>query len=198
MTTRSSNSHFAMIDRREPAQFVPRHPEGFQTKRQSGQLMLKVVLGFGLCLFAGCGPSGPELVPVNGTVSLDGEPLPFKSLMFIPEGETAGNGAGGYTNGEGSYSLIAVIFGATKDYDGCPPGRYRVVVSEPSIPITAADFGPSGGEDDGDEPAVAVGPVAGPVARGVPTIYTSEETTTLILEVPDSGGVVDVELTSDA
>jgi hypothetical protein len=129
---------------------------------------------------------------------LDGKPLAYKCVLFMPEEGTAGNGAGGYTNGEGSYSLIAVIFGATKDYDGCPPGRYRVVVSEPTIPITEADFGPWGDADEGDEPAVAIGPASRPVSRAVPAIYTSERTTTLLLEVPESGGVVDVKLTSDS
>jgi len=136
------------------------------------------------------------LVPVDGTVFLNGQPLAYKSVLFLPEGETAGNGAGGYTNGDGEYSLIAVVFGATKDYDGCPPGRYRVVVSEPSIPITEADFGPLDGEEEGDQPAVAVGPLMSPATRAIPAVYTSDETTPLVLEVPESGGVVDVELTS--
>lgn len=159
-------------------------------------MLRNVAIGFALGLLVGCGPSSPKLVPVTGTVSLDGEPLAFKSLLFLPEGETAGNGAGGFTNGEGNYALTAVIFGATKDYDGCPPGRYRVVVSEPTIPITAADFGPLDEEEEGGEPAVAVGPTSEPSVKDVPAVYTSEQTTTLVLEVPASGGVLDVELTT--
>jgi hypothetical protein len=135
-------------------------------------------------------------VPVSGPVSLDGETLAFKSLLFIPDRETAGNGAVGYTDGAGSYSLIAVIFGGTRDYDGCPPGRYRVVVSEPTIPITAADFGPWDDEREGDELAVAVGPVSTPTARSIPSAYTTVQTTTLIIKVPETGGVVNLKLTS--
>lgn len=166
-----------------------------QSCRQT-RMLLGVILCFGVCLSAGCGPPGPKLVPVSGTLSLDGEPLAFKSILFLPEGDTTGNGAGGYTDGQGSYALIAVIFGATRDYAGCPPGRYRVVVSEPSIPITAADFDLPQGEDLGREPAAAIGPVNSPAARGVPAVYTAAQTTTLLLEVPESGGVVDLELTS--
>jgi len=159
-------------------------------------MLLRIVFCFGLCLLPGCGRSGPKLVPVDGTVFLDGKPLAYKSLVFIPEEGTAGNGAGGYTNGDGEYSLLAVVFGATKDYDGCPPGRYRVVVSEPSIPITEADFGPFDGEKEGDEPAVAVGPGMSPATRAIPALYTSDQTTPLVREVPESGGVVDLQLTS--
>lgn len=159
-------------------------------------MLLRVILCFALCLLSGCGRSGPKLVPVDGTVFLDGQPLAYKSVLFFPEEGTAGNGAGGYTDGDGKYSLTAVVFGATRDYVGCPAGRYRVVVSEPSIPITEADFGPLDGEEEGDEPAVAVGPMMSPAMRAIPAIYSSDETTPLVLEVPESGGVVDVELTS--
>jgi hypothetical protein len=165
--------------------------------RRKRKIALAIVACFGLCFVAGCGRSGPTLVPVNGTVSLDGQPLAFKSLLFIPDEGTPGNGAGGYTNGDGEYSLIAVVFGATRDFDGCPPGRYRVVVSEPTIPITEADFGPVDAYDEGDEPAVAVGPVSNPVTREVPEIYASEQSTPLLLEVPKAGGVVNVELKLD-
>jgi hypothetical protein len=164
--------------------------------RQSRPMPLRVVLCFGLCLLPGCGRSGPKLVPVDGTILLDGQPLAYKCVLFLPEEGTAGNGAGGYTNGEGKYSLFAVIFGVTRDYDGCPPGRYRVVVSEPVIPITEADFGPLDAEEEGDEPAVAVGPVMSPATSVIPALYTSEETTPLVREVPESGGAVDLELTS--
>ena len=147
-------------------------------------------------VLTGCGRSIPELVPVEGTLSLDGEPLAYKSILFLPEEGTAGNGAGGFTNGEGKYYLLAVIFGVTSDYRGCPPGRYRVVVSEPMFPITDADFGPLDQEEEGDEPAPAVGPISGPAKTRIPAVYASERTTSLIVEVPESGGLLDLELIS--
>ena len=159
-------------------------------------MITRVILCFGLCLLPGCGRSIPKLVPIEGTVFLDGKPLAYKSILFLPEKETGGNGAGGFTDGDGKYYLLAVLFGITSDYRGCPPGRYRVVVSEPSIPLSAADFGPLDVEEEGDEPAVAVGPVSSPPKTRIPAVYTSEKTTTLIVEVPKSGGVVDLELTS--
>jgi hypothetical protein len=200
MTTQSSEPPLARLNRPATETLTLPNHRRLETRRpsQPAAAWMPLCLAFSLavCLQVGCGPTRPKLVPVSGTVSLDGEPLAFKSLLFIPAGETAGNGAGGYTNGKGEYSLIAVIFGGTKDYDGCPPGHYRVVVSEPTIPITAADFGPWEGEDQGDEPAVAVGPVSTPVAHAVPQSYTSAGTTTLMIDVPESGGVIDLELTS--
>ncbi len=159
-------------------------------------MLTRVILCSGLCLLLGCGRSIPELVPVEGTVFLDGKPLAYKSILFLPDKVTGGNGAGGYTDGDGKYYLLAVIFGVTSDYRGCPPGRYRVVVSEPMFPITAADFGPLDVEEEGDEPAPAVGPSSSPPKIRVPAVYTSEQTTSLVGEVPETGGVVDLELTS--
>ena len=82
----------------------------------------------------GCGDSGPEVVPVEGTVTLDGKPLANKSLLFTPIDDTAGHGAGGTSDAEGRYTLIAVVPGATRDYQGIAPGRYRVSVFEPMLP----------------------------------------------------------------
>ncbi|MBN2294871.1 MAG: hypothetical protein JXM70_20755, partial [Pirellulales bacterium] len=106
----------------------------------------------GTIVLTGCGDSGPKLVPVEGTVTLDGKPLANKSLMFVPIDGTSGHGAGGSTDAGGKYTLQAVVPGATRDHPGIPAGRYRVNVFEPLI---------AGGvsvEEDGDEPAVAMGP----------------------------------------
>jgi len=162
-----------------------------------------MVIRFWICvllatvLLTGCGDSGPKIVPVEGTVTLDGKPLAYKSLTFVPAEGTAGNGAGGFTNGEGKYSLLAFAFGATKDYNGCPPGQYRVVVTEPTIPISEADFIPlSGDEEEGDESVVAHAPARNPAKRNFPAIYTSSKTTPLLLEVSKTGGVISIELAS--
>jgi hypothetical protein len=156
-----------------------------------------LLLPLSLAIVAGCGPGGPKVVPVQGQVSLDGQPLAFKSLLFVPENGTEGNGAGGYTNGAGEYTLTAVVFGATRDFDGCPPGNYRVVVSEPSIPITEADFATPQAPEDSDEPVPALGPALTPVSRQVPAAYSSPDTTPLRIQVPDAGGQIDLTLVSN-
>ena len=36
-----------------------------------------------LCLVCGCGPSGPVMHPVSGTVTHQGKPLPLGMVMFV-------------------------------------------------------------------------------------------------------------------
>lgn len=144
----------------------------------------------GTIVFTGCGGSGPRLTPVEGTVTLDGKPLANKSLMFTPIENTAGHGAGGSSDAEGRYTLKAVVPGATKDYPGIPPGRYRVTVFESMI------SGGASGEEEGDEPAVAVGPGMSGGRSEIPAIYGTEQSP-LVLEVPESGGTLNVELKSN-
>ncbi len=145
----------------------------------------------GLLLLSGCGGSGPRLAQVEGVVTLDGKPLANKSLMFSPIDGTAGNGAGGSSDADGKYSLNAMIPGATRDYPGIPPGRYRVMVF-------AATFSGDvvAGEDTGDEPAAAIAPGMDGGASGIPAIYSSDQSP-LVLDVPESGGELNVELKSN-
>ncbi|MEZ6090565.1 MAG: hypothetical protein R3C05_21605 [Pirellulaceae bacterium] len=151
----------------------------------------------------GCSDPGPNVVPVSGVVTLDGEPLKFKSLTLFPTEGTAGQGAGGYTDGEGNYSLVAVVPNAIKDYRGCPPGKYRVVVSEPLIPISDADFANPAAADggSGDDPAPAVFlPDEGKPQRkkpgDIPSVYTAEASTPLVIEVAEGNETVNLELVS--
>lgn len=146
-----------------------------------------------LVLLAGCGDGGPRRVQIEGTVTLDGRPLANKSVMFIPEPGTPGNGASAHTDQDGRYSPTATVFGATRNYPGIPPGRYRVTVNEPMLLM-------------GEEEANAVEPGEVPMAVGlddltprkseIPAVYHSQDTTPLVLDVPESGGALDVKLTS--
>jgi hypothetical protein len=85
-----------------------------------------LILGATLCLgFAGCGSAGDGLVPVAGTVTVDGNLLEAGSVTFIPD---AGQGnlsqdlpVGTITNGK--YEL------ATRNRRGAPPGAYKVTVT---------------------------------------------------------------------
>lgn len=144
----------------------------------------------GTMMVTGCTGSGPKLAPVEGTVTLDGKPLANKSLMFTPIEGTEGNGAGGTSDAEGKYTLKAMIPGATRDYSGIGPGRYRVMVFEATISGDAVV------EDEGDEPAVAIAPAMGGGNLEFPAIYGTEQSP-LVLEVPESGGEINVELKSN-
>jgi len=75
MKARLRNTQFTVPDCCETSQAVFRRRLGRKTNQQSRQMLLRGILCFGLCLLAGCGRSGPKLVPVGGTVFLDGKPL---------------------------------------------------------------------------------------------------------------------------
>ena len=142
---------------------------------------------------AGCGDSGPRCVPVEGTATLNGKPLANKSVMFIPESGTAGNGATAHTDQDGKYSLAAIVFGATRNYPGIPPGRYRVTVNE--APTLAGETAAASGEPDEVGPAMVLD--SANRKSDIPAVYTSEKTTPLVFDVPESGDTIDLELVSN-
>jgi len=43
---------------------------------------------------------------VQGRVTIDGKPLAGKTVKFVPEPGTPGQGAGATTNAEGEYTLL--------------------------------------------------------------------------------------------
>ena len=76
----------------------------------------------GALLASGCG-SGGNLLPVSGTVTLDGQPLKAGDVQFHPEGSQ--NPSQEMPIGhikDGKYELT------TRGKKGAPPGKYKVVV----------------------------------------------------------------------
>ena len=139
---------------------------------------------------------GPKLVPVTGTVTLDGKPLPFKSLYFYPDRSsgTPGNGSGAFTDKEGKYYLLANIGGSTRDQRGVQPGKYRVTVTESVIPITEKDFAPQAASVNSAEPGPGLIYTEKPTRREIPSVYSSENSTLLVVDVPENGGTLDFAL----
>jgi hypothetical protein len=80
---------------------------------------LQFMAAFTAIFLAGCG--GPNLSPVSGTVTLDGEPLENAIVAFVPD--AGGTSATGTTDATGAYKLVSVL-GA-----GLEPGTYRVSIS---------------------------------------------------------------------
>lgn len=141
-----------------------------------------------LCLgWTGCN-AAPDynLVPVTGTVTIDGAPLANKGLMFTPEsGKNVGAGAN--TDGSGKYELLATVTGATSDQVGVPPGKYKVTVFEPVLTI----------EGEGDENMEAM-LIPGESTSVIPQRYQAVETTDLVVTVPEAGGTIDIKLEKDS
>ena len=137
----------------------------------------------------GCGPSGPEVVPVTGTLTLDDRPLPDVQLTFHPINGTAGHGAGGSTDGQGRFTLKAMVPGTTEEYDGAIPGEYRVTAMSSSLPnsnvLEARD-------DTHSEEALTP---RKPQGSPFPAIYSSEESPAIVV-VGESGEDLDVRFSS--
>lgn len=92
-----------------------------------------------LILFAhlvGCGgnDSGLNLVPVSGTITLDGAPLTGADVEFISQNvkvnEDGLGGSSGFTNTDGSGHFEMY----TASYAGIQPGEYRVRINKVSKP----------------------------------------------------------------
>ena len=137
---------------------------------------------FALGIFSGCGgrdPNLPPLVPVDGTVTFDGQPLEGAYVQFHPVGDTRGTGAAN-PDAEGRYELIA-----PDRSKGAPVGEYRVVVSKLVMP----DGSPYSAAD-------GLAPMDSPAREMVPDRYSDFDQTVLTVTVPDEGGTIDLTLTS--
>jgi hypothetical protein len=71
---------------------------------------------------AGCGSDGPQMAPVRGRVTLDGQPLPEASVVFQAPGTAP---SGGYTDKSGNYELIY-----KRGVKGALIGMHRVTILE--------------------------------------------------------------------
>src|SRR5262245_8788372 len=69
---------------------------------------------------AGCGGGGPKIVPVSGTVTIDGQPLTYGHIQVIPDGWRP---ASGRLDGTGRFTLTT-----TTPNDGCAVGTHPVAV----------------------------------------------------------------------
>jgi len=145
-----------------------------------------VGLGLGALLLSiavGCGKAGPEappLVPVSGTVTLDGKPLANASVTFLPVAGTSGaRSPYGFTGPDGRYELMY-----DNEHKGSPEGSFEVVCNKWVMP-DGSDFP----RDSGQSPIE--------VARELlPPNYSQEGMSELKATVPAGGGTIDFELKS--
>jgi len=120
----------------------------------------------------------PEGVPVSGTVTLDGKPLPGVNVTFIPVGSTRGDICFGLTDASGKYEL-----NNRYGHSGAPAGEYKVTCTV-------------GGGPGSDAPAEGAPAEPADASTSLPAHYTSEDATKLKATVPAGGGTIDFELTS--
>jgi hypothetical protein len=102
-------------------------------------MMLRLIALVGFALLVGCGPSGPAMVKVSGTVTLDGAPVEGAAVMFAPA--AAGRPAQGTTDATGNFQLTT-----DKAGDGAQEGEYEVTVA--GVRTVGAAVNPDGTSGD--------------------------------------------------
>lgn len=79
-----------------------------------------VAVAVAVLALAGCGGGGPKMVPVAGTVTIDGQPLSFGQIQVLPTGWRPASSPIG---SDGRFMLTTTVSG-----DGCPIGTHTVVI----------------------------------------------------------------------
>jgi hypothetical protein len=137
-------------------------------------------------MFLGCGRKDRtieqiETVPVDGTVTLNGEPVTFAQVMFTPDGGSfEQRTALGETDMAGHYEL-SISLGPTNK-EGAVPGKYRVSI----IQSLDEDGAPIDPKDKSKRSA----------KNGIPEKYMDPTKQSLSANVVDGGGTIDFELDS--
>ncbi len=89
---------------------------------------LKLGLVALLAFVSGCGGGGPELVPVSGTITVNGEPLANATIIFQPLGQEMPDvQSGGQTDAEGRFELVET----QSRRPGAVIGKHKVTITPP-------------------------------------------------------------------
>jgi hypothetical protein len=104
-----------------------------------GKTSWSALFGFvGLLGIAGCDKGDTTLAPVEGSVTLDGQPLPKVYLLFDQPQASQNNAFTGLTDEQGRYVLKPL----GGDRAGAAPGMYRVTLTTAFAPPGAAEDAP--------------------------------------------------------
>lgn len=141
-----------------------------------------VFIAFLLGLSAACGPAGlPNMVPIRGTVRVDGKPLNEGTVLYLPIG--SGRQARGDIQPDGSFQLTTL-----REGDGAQYGEYQVVVIA---------YKPHPGEPTREQ----IEAMGGKIERefAIPEKYTQGETSGITDTVDaNHSQVKEIELSSSA
>jgi hypothetical protein len=137
----------------------------------------------GICFIGtviGCSkpPNLPKQYPVSGTITLDGKPLAGAGIMFLPRGETRGNGAMAMTDPAGKYTLKTDHGGP-----GAPEGEYAVTISK-VVNRDGTPYVPNPNVAEAGE------------RETLPGTYSNSMNTVLTATVPKGGNTINFELKS--
>jgi hypothetical protein len=134
---------------------------------------------------AGCKPVPPPVVEAEGTVTLDGAPLPFAYVQFVPDLKHFGAelNSGGLTDEQGHFVLTCV----TRSQPGAVVAKHHVLVTE----STPADM--RGMDEKSQERLAAY--QAKLKNRPIPGVYATLSKTPLEIEVKSDQKTYDLKLT---
>ena len=94
------------------------------------------VFVFSILTCLGCGPAAREapsdLLPVSGTLTIDGEPASHVTIVFTPDNATAGQG--GYTVTDDSGHFEVKHMSNVEGANGVEPGSYVLSFSKLTMP----------------------------------------------------------------
>jgi hypothetical protein len=152
------------------------HPNGtseIMIQRNSRSFLFSLAAMVLLVTGEGCGKSdGPEIVPVAGTITRNGKPIPNLFLNFVP---VQGRPSWAITDANGQYKL---------EYDdkqkGAVVGQHAVWVASP----------PTGSEGMGPEDQ----PKSSPDLPEILKKYGNQKDTPLKVEVKAANRVLDLQL----
>jgi len=142
----------------------------------SSAVLILVIMGCG-----GGGAEQPDLVPVSGTVTMDGQPAADVGVMFFPTGVTRGTTFYANTDSSGRYELKA-----SNGQKGAPVGEYNVTCSKYVMP----DGSPF--TSDGTQSPEMAG-----AKELLPRSYSDPSQTELKATVPAGGGILDFDVKSN-
>src|SRR3954454_7793930 len=57
---------------------------------------IAVALAVGVAAVVGCGDDGPKRYKVSGSVTFDGQPIPYGDIVFTPDGSKKNSGPQGF------------------------------------------------------------------------------------------------------
>ena len=146
--------------------------------KQAGILVFSGVLF--LTGAIGCGPTGPSVYPVAGTVTIEGQPAQAVQVVLTP---VAGDQqvAAGVTDASGRYQLT---WGSTAR-SGAEAGRYKVMLNQLSTEteeeLMARYSG--GGRKAPEKPKASI-----------PKEYSSADTSPKEVEVTAGTNTIDIEI----
>ncbi len=141
----------------------------------------------GLLVFSGCGDGRPSLVPITGTVTLNGAPVEGAQLGFEPQGiEGYSRPSMAITDAQGKFTV-----GTYDKADGIPAGSYKVSVFKRDV------VGKLPESYNSEDTAANIAPVT--YKWTVPQKYSTTLDSGIVVEVSSGGMKPDtIALTGEA